>query len=116
MTIAAALPEDARLERLERSLARHLDRSEIRVTPFRQGVDCWVDRVDWPAGPPAVVRSARIERLMTRYEGLVDFGAEIAKQAAVAELLRAHGLPTPAVLAWNRSPDPDIEPSWVTYR
>jgi len=113
MSSPSAIADPSRLERLQESLARRLGEPGVRVLPFREGVDCWVDRAEWPGGPPSVIRSARIERLMTRYEGLVDFGAEIEKQVVVASLFRDHGIPTPAVFDWSRSSDPKTEPSWM---
>lgn len=113
MSAAGAVSDHGRLERLQQTLGRRLNVPDVRVRPFREGVDCWVDLAEWPGGPPAVVRSARVERLMTSYDGLVDFGAEIEKQVVVAGLLRGHGIPTPAVLDWSRSPDGGVEPSWM---
>jgi aminoglycoside phosphotransferase (APT) family kinase protein len=72
-----------------------------------------VDQVEWPGGAPAVVRSAKVERLTTRYDGLVDFGVELEKQVMAAALLRDHGVPAPDVLAWFQTTDPEAEPSWM---
>lgn len=85
----------------------------VEVEPYSGGVDCWVDLVRRPDTPPAVVRSAKVERLETRYEGLVDFGVVLERELIVSRLLRTAGVPTPAVLAWHRTSDPDTEPSWM---
>jgi Phosphotransferase enzyme family len=102
-----------RIDRLTRTLARRLDDPAVKVEPYRDGVDCWVDLVRRPTVPLAVVRSAKIEHSMTRYEGLVDFGVVIEKEVVVARLLRGAKLPTPAVLAWHHTTDPESEPSWM---
>jgi hypothetical protein len=105
--------EGARLERLRRSLSQWLNTAGIRVEAYREGVDCWVDRVTLHQQASAVARSAKVERAMTRYEGLVDFGEGLEKEVAVVRLLRDAGVPTPAVLAWHRTTDADAEPSWM---
>jgi hypothetical protein len=102
-----------RLERLQRSLSRHLRDPSLRVKPYRDGLDCWVDLVLRRNGDLQVVRSAKEEQRATRYEGVVDFGDTIENDAATARLLRAAGLPTPAVLKWYRSNDLNLEPSWM---
>jgi aminoglycoside phosphotransferase (APT) family kinase protein len=59
------------------------------------------------------VRSAKVERRLTRYDGLVDFAVVMEKEIAVARLLGEAGIPTPATLAWHRTTDPEREPSWM---
>ena len=105
--------QNDRLCRLRRSLADRLGDPRVEVEPYRDGVDCWVDLVRRPSVPPAVVRSAKAERYMTRYEGLVDFGASVEKEVLVAHLLRNAAVPTPAVLAWHYTADPEYAPSWM---
>jgi aminoglycoside phosphotransferase (APT) family kinase protein len=102
-----------RLARLQRSLAERLLDPSVTVAPFRAGVDCFVDLVARDGHPPAVVRSARVELLPTRYEGIVDFGKTLRKEVVVAQLLRESGVPVPALLHWYRTDDPAREPSWM---
>jgi aminoglycoside phosphotransferase (APT) family kinase protein len=94
-------------------LAARLGDDSVRVEPYREGVDSWVDLVMRRGAPFAVVRSSKVERRPTRYEGLVDYGQVLEKEVAVARLLRAAGVPTPAIIAWQRTADPDREPSWM---
>lgn len=104
----------ARLTRLARSITRHLGGSSpIRVTRYGEGVDCWIDLVEQENAPPAVARSAKKEVVRTSYDGIVDFGAELEKQIRAAGLLRLGGVPTPAVLAWHRTSNLAVEPSWM---
>ena len=110
--VSGASGQRARLQRLQDALSRHLDET-VEVMPYSGGVDCWVDIVRRRDAPDVVVRSAKIERLVTRYDGLVDFGVVLEKEVAVSRLLREANIPTPAVLAWHRSSDPEIEPSWM---
>ena len=105
--------ELTRLNKLQHSLANSLNQADICVYPYKAGVDCWVDKIEWSRTSEAVVRSAKVEQLHTRYEGLVDFGAEMQKQISVAKLLNDAGIPTPTVLRSHRSNAPAVEPSWM---
>ncbi|UVK49624.1 phosphotransferase (plasmid) [Mesorhizobium sp. AR02] len=103
-----------RLVRLSRSISLHFSGTcPVKLTPYREGVDCWVDLVERFNAPLAVVRSAKSEIAVTRYDGIVDFGVEIEKQVRAAALLRLRGVATPAVLEWNRTTDLVREPSWM---
>lgn len=102
-----------RLERLRNSLALRLGDPDIVVERYRGGVDCWVDRVGRGDGTSAAVRSAKIERLETRYEGLVDHAVVLERDLLVTRLLREAGIPVPAVFAWHQTRDLEREPSWV---
>lgn len=102
-----------RIERLRQSLVQRLDDEKLRIEPYRDGVDSWVDLAIRPEAPVAVVRSSKVEHRMTRYEGLVDYALVIEKEVAVARLLRTAGVPTPRVLTWHRTTDPEREPSWM---
>jgi aminoglycoside phosphotransferase (APT) family kinase protein len=91
--------EDDRLDRLARSLGRP-------VRPWRAGTDFWADLVDTDDGL-AVVRSPRIERAETSYDGVVDFGAVIEKEVEALELMSGAGIPVPKVLGRR------LDPSWI---
>jgi hypothetical protein len=101
-----------RLERLRHSLARVLSEKSVRVEPYRGGVDCWVDLVMRSGRPLVCVRSAKVERLATRYDGIVDFGEGLEKEVVVSRLLRDANIPTPEILAWHRA-DSAQDPSWM---
>ena len=102
-----------RFERLRQLLAQRLSDPDVAVQPYRDGVDSWVDLVKRPLAPAAVVRSAKIEQRLTRYEGLVEYGLVLEKEVTVARLLREAGIPTPEVLAWQRAHPPESEFSWM---
>jgi aminoglycoside phosphotransferase (APT) family kinase protein len=102
-----------RIARLQESLAQRLNDPAVRVEPYREGIDSWVDIVRRPSFADAVVRSAKVEQRMTRYDGLVEYGQVIEKEVVVTGLLRRHDLPTPPVIAWHRTTDPETEPSWM---
>jgi aminoglycoside phosphotransferase (APT) family kinase protein len=89
-----------RVERLRRELG-------LPVRPWRAGTDFWADLVETGDGP-AVVRSPRFERVETTYDGVVDFGAVIEKEAAALGLMAAAGIPVPRVLGRRRG-----DPSWI---
>jgi hypothetical protein len=103
----------ARLSKLRLSLARHLNDESVEVEPYREGVDAYVDLVTRTGQQTAVVKTAKSERLLTSYGGLVDFGVVLHKEVAVARLLDQARVPVPTVLGWHRSDDPEIEPSWI---
>lgn len=103
----------ARIEVLQEILARSLGNPDIHVQPYREGVDSWVDLVRCADGALAVVRSAKVERRMTRYEGLVDYGGVLEKEAVVSRLLCEARVPTPRVLRWQRTHASEHELSWM---
>jgi aminoglycoside phosphotransferase (APT) family kinase protein len=108
-----AMVSAARLEQLLSSLAQHLNDASLRLEPYREGVDSWVDLVKYADGSVAVVRSGKVERRETRYDGVVDYGHVLEKEAVVSRLLRRNGVPTPDVLAVHLTPDARREPSWM---
>lgn len=102
-----------RIPKLQASLARRLGDDSVAVTPFREGVDAYVDLVTRSGHPRAVVKSAKYELRHTTYEGVVDFGDTLEKEVVVARLLEQADVPVPKVLAWHRTPDREREPSWL---
>lgn len=96
-----------RVDRLTRRLREVLDEPGLSVRPWRAGVDFWADLVE-TGTVLGVVRSPRTERLETTYEGAVDFGAVIEKEAVALELMAASALPVPRVLARERATE-----SWI---
>jgi len=102
-----------RTERLRERLAARLGDATVLIQPYREGVDSWVDLVTREGAAIAVVRSSKVERRPTRYEGVVDYGGVLQKEVAVASMLHSAGVPTPRVITWERSAAVDSEPSWM---
>lgn len=96
------MPED-RVARLQEDLRAVLARPAVRVEPWRSGTDFFADLAHDGDRLLGVVRSPRTEHLPTSYEGLVDFGAVLVKEAVAAELLAAAGVPVPRVLRVRRA-------------
>ncbi|MGW0494873.1 phosphotransferase family protein [Streptomyces sp. NPDC003007] len=95
--------ETARTTPLEREIHRALGDSDIRISPWREGVDYFADLARHHDGRiVGVVRSPRHEILPTDYEGTVDFADILAKEVNVLGLLCEAGVPAPSVLAWRR--------------
>jgi Phosphotransferase enzyme family len=92
------------LDALTRDLREALGDPGVTVRPWRAGTDFWADLVETRDGL-AVVRSPRISRAETSYDGVVDFGAVIEKEATALRLMAAEGIPVPRVLA--------VRPSWI---
>jgi len=110
--MSAQMPA-TRIAQLQRSLSQRLADPSVVVEPYRDGIDSWVDLVHRANHAEAIVRSAKVELRMTRYEGLVDYGEVVEKEVVVSRLLRQHGIPTPEVIAWHRSTNPAIDPTWM---
>jgi hypothetical protein len=102
-----------RLAALRTSIAAALSEPGVVIEPYREGTDCWVDLVHRPGRVDCVVRSPKVERRMTRYEGLVCFGDVLAKEAVVADVLAHADIPTPRVLSSHRQRSPADGPSWM---
>jgi hypothetical protein len=98
---------DARAGALTRDLREAMGDPGLTVRPWRAGTDFWADLVETPDGL-AVVRSPRIERAETSYDGVVDFGAVIEKEAIALRLMAAERIPEPQVLGTGGG-----EPSWI---
>jgi aminoglycoside phosphotransferase (APT) family kinase protein len=75
----------------------------VRVEPWRSGVDFFADLVHDGPRLLGVVRSPRVEHLPTSYEGVVDFGEVLAKEAVAVRLLAGSGVPVPRVLLVRRA-------------
>ncbi|AGL19055.1 hypothetical protein L083_5545 [Actinoplanes sp. N902-109] len=96
---------------LARSLRRVTGVPGLTVRPWRAGTDFWADLVE-DGTAPSVVRSPRAERVRTSYDGDVDFGVVLEKEAVALRLMAAAGLPVPEILGRHRGTGPG-EPSWL---
>ncbi len=104
------MSEAERISLLNSSMSSQLGTAVV-VTPWRSGVDFFVDRV---AGleRDLVVRSPRVERLATSYDGVIDNGEVLAREQEALRLAREHGVKAPKTFEFFRSPD-GIEASWL---
>jgi len=75
---------------------------DVQVLAWREGADFWADLALRGSSVLGVLRSPKKERLLTSYDGVVDYAEIMAKEAEVLGILRAHHLPVPGVLAWRR--------------
>lgn len=104
---------EARIAALLTAIEPRLGDQLVSVTPFREGVDCFVDEVLLSDGRRAVLRTWKHERLETTYDGLVDARQVSLTEVAAAELLAEAGVPVPCVLAWSRATPGTDECSWM---
>jgi aminoglycoside phosphotransferase (APT) family kinase protein len=93
------------------AVRRALDDPAVEVRAWRQGTDFRADLAVRDGRVLGVVRSPRIEVADTDYDGVIDYGAVLAKEVRVGRLLRRYGVPTPATLASGERADG--LPSWV---
>ena len=84
------------------SVRRALDDPSASLTFWRSGVDFWADLVE-TRGVVAVLRSPRVERFETSYDGLVEFGAIIEKEIRALRLMADADIPVPAVVCHYRA-------------
>jgi aminoglycoside phosphotransferase (APT) family kinase protein len=90
---------------------RVLEDPAVEVRPWRQGTDFRADLAVRDGRVLGVVRTPRVEIADTDYDGVIDYGAVLAKEVRVGRLLRRHGIPTPAVLASGERGDGAL--TWV---
>lgn len=80
-----------------------LEMPALRVEAWRSGTDFHADLAHDGDRLLGVVRSPRVALASTSYDGVVDFGAVLAKEAVAAELLAGAGVPVPRVLRLHRT-------------
>ncbi len=100
-----------RLDRLTDRVRTVMGDPRLAVRPWRMGVDFWADLVEADR-IVGVLRSPRHELLDTTYEGLVDFGDVLDKEAEALRLMAAAAIPVPEVLARYRASCPG-DSSWI---
>src|SRR5580693_9073815 len=109
------VPDEPGLARaLELELADQLPRGS-RIIPWRRGADFFALRVV-PAGPATelVLRVPLREVTTSVYDGTVDFGGVVEREAFVHRLLERHGVPVAPLLGWGRASGAD-DHSWMVF-
>jgi aminoglycoside phosphotransferase (APT) family kinase protein len=99
--------DDDRTRRLQEDVRAVLALPGARVEPWRSGTDFFADLLHDGPRLLGVVRSPRNEHLPTSYEGVVDFGDVLAKEAVATRLLAGSGVPVPRVLRVRRTDSAD---------
>jgi aminoglycoside phosphotransferase (APT) family kinase protein len=100
------MPAD-RVEVLQADVRAVLGLPGARVESWRSGVDFHADLVHDGDDLLGVVRSPRAELVPTSYDGTVDFGEVLLKEAVAADLLSGSGVPVPRVLRMRRTNSAD---------
>src|ERR1700722_11686881 len=109
------VPDEPSLARaLERELAGQFPPGS-RIIPWRRGADFFALRVV-PAGATAewVLRVPLREVTTSVYDGTVDFGDVVEREALVHGLLQRHRIPIAPLLGWGRASGPDHH-SWMLF-
>ena len=98
------VPDEPSLARaLERELADRLPPGS-RVIPWRRGADFFALRVVSPgAATDRVLRVPLREVTTSVYDGTVNFGDVVEREAFVHGLLERHGVPVAPLLGWGRA-------------
>jgi aminoglycoside phosphotransferase (APT) family kinase protein len=110
-----AVPDEPSLARaLERELADRLPPGS-RIIPWRRGADFFAFRVV-PAGGAAerVLRVPLREVTTSAYDGTVDFGVVVEREAFVHGLLERRGVPVAPLLGWGRASGAG-DHSWMLF-
>jgi aminoglycoside phosphotransferase (APT) family kinase protein len=101
------MPDDSsRLRLLAPSVRERLGEASLEVLPWRSGVDFWADLVRRGGHIVGVLRSPRTPVLATSYDGVVDFGAVLGREAIALSLIAQAGIPAPRVLAHSGGDSP----------
>jgi aminoglycoside phosphotransferase (APT) family kinase protein len=86
-----------------------------RIIPWRRGADFFALRVVPPgAAPERVLRVPLREVTTSVYDGTVDFGGVVEREAFVHRLLERHGVPVAPLLGWGRASGAD-DHSWMVF-
>ena len=87
---------EARHSELSAELSSSFD-TQVAVVGWREGFDYHADLALAPGQWTRVVLSPRVEELNTSYEGSVDFGEVINRQALAYAAAGSAGVPVPSV-------------------
>lgn len=99
---------------LERELADQAPPGS-RVLPWRRGADFFAFRVVSPgAATERVLRVPLREVTSSAYDGTVDFGAVVEREALAHGLLQNHGVPVAPLLGYGRATSTDGH-SWMMF-
>jgi hypothetical protein len=86
-----------------------------RIIPWRRGADFFALRVVPPgAATERVLRVPLREVTTSVYDGTVDFGDVVEREALVHGLLERHGVPVAPLLGWRRASGTD-DHSWMLF-
>jgi aminoglycoside phosphotransferase (APT) family kinase protein len=109
------VPDEPSVARaLELELADQFPRGS-RVLPWRRGADFFALRVVSPGGATERVLRVPLREVTTSaYDGTVDFGDVVEREAFVHGLLDRHGVPVAPLLGWGRASRAD-DHSWMLF-
>jgi len=109
------VPDEPGLARaLERALSDQFPPGS-RIIPWRRGADFFALRVVPPgAATERVLRVPLREVTTSVYDGTVDFGGVVEREAFVHRLLERHGVPVAPLLGWGRASGTD-DHSWMVF-
>ena len=109
------VPDEPGLARaLERELADQVPPGS-RIIPWRRGADFFALRVVLPGAAAERVLRVPLREVMTSvYDGTVDFGDVVEREAFVHGLLERHGVPVAPLIAWGRAPGTGGH-SWMMF-
>lgn len=93
---ASLTTTEVRYRELRRELSGIFD-TDVTVVGWREGFDYYADLASAPGVWTRVVLSPRVEVLRTSYEGTVDFGDVIERQALAYGAARSAGVSVPTV-------------------
>lgn len=91
-----------RVDVLQADMRAELALPALRIEAWRGGTDFHADLAYDGGRLLGVVRSPRVERAPTSYDGVVDFGEVLAREATATEFLAGAGVPVPRVLHVRR--------------
>ncbi|MGH3264290.1 MAG: phosphotransferase [Trebonia sp.] len=115
MLKSLAVPDEPSLARvLELELADQFPPGS-RVVPWRRGADFFALRVVSPGVvAERVLRVPLREVTVTVYDGAVDFGDVVEREAFVHRLLERRGVPVASLLGWGRASGTG-DHSWMVF-
>lgn len=113
MLRSVEVPDEPSLARvLERELADQFPPGS-RIVPWRRGADFFALRVVPPgAATEQVLRVPLREIMNSVYDGTVDYGDIVEREAFVHRLLERRGVPVAPLLGWGRASGTD-DHSWM---
>ena len=86
-----------------------------RIIPWRRGADFFALRVVPPGAAPEWVLRVPLREVTTSvYDGTVDFGDVVEREAFVHGLLERQGVPVARLLGWGRASGAD-DHSWMMF-
>lgn len=113
MLRSVEVPDEPSLARvLERELADQFPPGS-RIVPWRRGADFFALRVVPPGAATELVLRVPLREIMNSvYDGTVDYGDIVEREAFVHRLLERRGVPVAPLLGWGRASGTD-DHSWM---